>query len=169
MLEMSAPVDVFAATYSPRRIRFLLTHWESLASIALDPRGGRGEADALDREWEVLTTDPNAYGVCVCERRGYWRPTAEEYPGGSGWQPESADNVAALLADIERATDALPIHWAATRAIFAQQDRVDTWGARLATHRHLGMQRPQDRGIEPSDSAHLVFRLLAGSLGWRDD
>jgi len=164
--------DLFDGGYSPRHLRFYLAHWPALASIAVDPNGGRGELDALRREWEVINTDPNIFGVCICQRRGLWRDTPEEYTRGSGWQPEAADNIAALLADVERAADALPIHWQATAAVFRWQGRDLVWGVRLATHRLMGLQRPQDRLMEPPDpkqATHVVLGMMAQTLGWRSD
>lgn len=159
--------DLFDGGYSPRRLRFYLVHWQSLVGIAEQPNGGRGELDALRREWELVNSDATIMGVCACERRGFYRSTPEEYGRGGGYRPEGADNIAVLLADLEHAADALPIHWATTRVIFHAQLRADVWAARLATHRHLGMPRPQDRGIEPPDSDHRALGLLAQALGWQ--
>jgi hypothetical protein len=161
--------DAFDGSYSPRHIRFLLVHWQALASIAIDPAAGRGELDALRREWELVNTDATVMGVCACERRGFYRSTPAEYARGGGYRSEGAANVAVLLADLEHAADALPIHWRATAAIFHAQQRPAVWAARLATHRMLGMPRPQDRGIEPSDSGHRALGMMARTLGWRSD
>lgn len=161
--------DLFDGGYSPRRIRFYLGHWAALASIAIDPAAGRGELDALRREWELVNTDATVMGVCACERRGFYRSTPAEYARGGGYRSEGADNVAVLLADLEHAADALPIHWRATATIFHAQQRADVWAARLATHRMLGFQRPQDHGIEPSDSGHRALGMMARTLGWRSE
>lgn len=166
---MSERDDPFDGGYSPRRIRFYLAHWQALHSVALDPHGGRGELDALRREWELIQTTSSVSGVCLCERREYFRATPEEYTRAGGYRPEGADAIAVLLADVEHAADALPLHWVATRTIFSAQLRADVWAGRLATHRMLGMPRPQDRGIEPRDSEHRALGLLARALGWRSD
>lgn len=164
---MSERDDLFDGGYSPRRIRFYLSHWSALRGIAEHPSAGRGELDALRREWELVNSNATVMGICACERRGFYRSTPEEYLRGSSYTPEGADNVAALLADVERAADALPIHWRATWWIFQQQGRDAIWAARLATHRMLGLQRPQDRGIEPPDSEHRALGMMARTLGWR--
>jgi hypothetical protein len=161
--------ELFDGGYSPRRIRFYLSHWSALRGIAEHPSAGRGELDALRREWELVNNDPNIMGICACERRGFYRSTPEEYLRGSSYTPEGADNVSALLADLERAADALPIHWRATRWIFERQQRADVWAARLSTHRQMGLPRPQDRLIEPPDSDHQALGMMARTLGWRSD
>jgi hypothetical protein len=166
---MSERDDLFDGGYSPRRLRFYLGHWPALASIALDPAAGRGELDALRREWELVNNDATVMGICACERRQFYRSTPAEYARGGGYRSEGADNITVLLADLEHAADALPIHWEATRRIFEQQQRRDVWAARLATHRMLGMPRPQDHGIEPSDSEHRALGMMARTLGWRAD
>lgn len=158
--------DLFDGGYSPRRIRFYLSHWSALLGIAEHPGAGRGELDALRREWELVNSDATVMGVCACERRGFYRSTPAEYARGGGYRSEGADNVAVLLADLEYAADALPIHWRATATIFHAQQRADVWAARLATHRMLGMPRPQDRGIEPSDGEHRALGMMARTLGW---
>lgn len=160
------PRDVFDGTYSPRRIAFFLHHWDALRSVAEHPMGGRGELDALRREWTIINTTPTILGICACDRRQFYRSTPEEYVGGGAFGPSEMD-VAILLADLEHAADALPLHWRATARVFARQGRTDIWGARLATHRFLGLPRRQDRLIEPTDADHRVLGLMALALGWR--
>jgi hypothetical protein len=162
--------DVFDGSYSPRRLRFYLAHYESLRAIAESPESARAEMDGLRREWTLVTywAERTARAdVCYCADTNDGVSSPAERLGGPAAFGPPAHAAAVILADLQRATDALPIHWAATRALYELQGRADVWGARLAAHRQLGMRRPQDRLIEPFDSRRATIGLMARGLGWR--
>jgi hypothetical protein len=81
---------------------------------------------------------------------------------------EGADNVAVLLADLEHAADALPIHWRATAGSSSPAARRCV-GRPPATHRHAGPAAPAGSRIEPPDSDHRALGMMARTLGWRSD
>lgn len=147
---------------SPRRIRFWFAHWAELETLADGGIGGRNLREYLAREWALLQ---ERAGICLCGPTDAVPALPAEY-GGSGFGP-AAPHFSELRASLVQAVDALPIHWRATRALFDLQGRAAVWGARLATHRTLGFQRPQDRLLEPDDGGHAAIEMLARSLGWR--
>jgi len=167
--------ELFAAAYTPRRIRFLLLHWEALVALGEYPRTARATFTQLAQEWTLLVEDARLRNLdCCCAALNDGIPTREE-TGASGHVhgvPLGVDT----RADLTAGADALPIIWQATRHVFALQGRIDTWAARVATQRQLGLPRPRDRFIEPPyyaddplrrGSGLNAVRFMALDRGWR--
>lgn len=171
--------ELFGDMYTPRRIRFLLHHWDALRALSEFSRSYRATFTQLAVEWKLIAeqaSDPRSPSPpdCLCSSLNDGIPTREE-TGTSGHVhglPLALD----VRADLTAAADALPIAWQATRVVFALQYRADTWAARLATERRAGMPLQRDSLIEPPfypqaplrrGSGLVAVRLMALHRGWR--
>jgi hypothetical protein len=72
---------------------------------------------------------------------------------GQGGGKRGRMDTVVMLADLERATDQLPLEWAATRAIYDAQGRAQVWLKR----------RQLDAGI----TLDQAIARMARALGWR--
>src|SRR5437899_1298167 len=107
------PVDqvddlkLFETTYSPRKIAFLLTHFEELTALVETPSSSLHVSGHMDREWRALQDRP---GVCLCQA-DFGTPACAEVPRNG--RHFKAANIAALAihADLLTAANALPAGW----------------------------------------------------------
>lgn len=106
---------------------------------------------------------------CVCLRESTSAGEARGSMGGDGMS-----SIVAIIADLDRAADALPLPWTSTQFVFKALGRERMYADRL---RFLsrGVVRQVDCDHEPIDldtrrprSRRLVEAWLAYELGWRD-
>jgi len=147
------------------------SHFDVLCAML----GGRSAEETeqlghcFSRVYHGGARDPWHGWPCVCLRESTSAGEARGSVGGDGMS-----SILALIADLERAADALPTHWRATEAVFAALDRKQIWSDRMRFLQR-GVVRDVDREVEPIDpemrqprSKRLVEAWMAYELGWRD-
>jgi hypothetical protein len=150
--------------YTPRRVRFVLAHWEELEALAASASAAAHLRVYLDHEWALLQSDRSRRD-CLCP---LGEPTPPAQAGRRSAWGDGAHGAQHTLADLRQAADSLPITWTATRAIYAQQARLGEWRFRHGIYRRGARGRPQDALIEPATGAwQVATRMMALALGWR--
>jgi hypothetical protein len=112
--------------------------------------------------------DPIHGWPCVCLRESTQAGDARGSVGGDGMS-----SILAIIVDLERAADLLPIPWRATERIFKALGRGRTYADRLRFVSR-GKVRDVDLEHEPIDpetrrprSNQYVEAWMAWALGWR--
>jgi hypothetical protein len=179
----------FCEHWTPLKVRWWLFCAESVVNSTDDnPSGRYGHFDVLcdmlggrsAEETEQLehcfqrvyyggARDPWHGWTCVCLRESTSAGEARGSIGGDG-----TASILALIVDLERAADALPLPWRATEAVFNALGHPITYRDRMKFLAR-GVVRDVDRELEPIDpetrrprSRQLVEAWMAYELGYRD-
>lgn len=178
--------DLFDEHMSPLKIAFWLArtalwddapdaeptpvHYQALRTAADGDSHSQNETTRLSYEWRlILSGRRDLFGrPCLCRHAVKW----PEAPPGGGKRGDSRAALVGLIADLERAADALPIGWSATREIFEIQGRGKTYAIRAAANAIFPL-RLFDAEPEPKDergrprSRGEAYRRMATALGWQ--
>jgi len=170
---------LFEDTYSPSLVRFWLVPDHYLALIVLaEGSSVSDEAEYLAYEWQLIREgyhrDRQKPPGCLCvelhrlsaERKASAYPTVLHGGGGSG---DARGRSARIKADLEQATDTLPIRWQETRRLYAVQQRSPDYFRRVGLLNMGQTPRPQDAIPEPEGSRWSACRWIARELGWRPE
>lgn len=153
--------DVFEPTYSPAKIEFWQEHFEELDTLVHSPKSSAHIAEHLAREWFLLQARQRA---CLCKElhahdsRAVDPACAHEPSGGGGFRAGQLTAVC-IVADLRRAADQLPPHWAATHRIWSEQG-ISTMVIEQRSRRGSG------NNFEPAYSRSAAVRMMARALGW---
>jgi hypothetical protein len=166
--------DLLRANYSPRLVRFWLSHWEELTTLEEGGRGCQGLLGELSNEWTRLQAGQGRPDerrrACLCSSQAVGSGTeaeaTEATPGGGG-QGDAAERARRLVADLELAADAQPCFWEATRRVYEAQGREGAYLFRREAARRMAARRPQDAWPEAAASDDRCMLLMAWALGWR--
>jgi len=107
-----------------------------------------------------------------CERgQCHWAMLESATAGGtgaSGCGAGSGDRFAlvAIKADLERATDVLPLHWQTTALVYCRQHRASVYSRRRQTERRVPDAQREDECPIPSEAYELVLERMSRALGW---
>lgn len=107
-----------------------------------------------------------------CSRGCRWAMLESAVEGGTGCSGMGSGRgermgLAHLKADLERAADQLPLHWQATRRIYAKQHRYSVWFARW-TMADSPTEGPDQEPLELPAAIDLAIWRMAQSLGWSE-
>jgi hypothetical protein len=144
-------------------------HLEVMQQMVMGRSADDMEALAYCFQRTVIEGARSASGrMCVCLSEK--APAAGEARGAAG--SDGMSSQIALLQDLYRAADGLPISWGSTQAIFEAQGRMGVFRPRYVYYRNNLRVREIDRWLEPRDSEtgrprsrSLAYYLMAVTLG----
>ncbi len=150
---------------SPRKCLFYLAHVASLETISETPSTARGEAMALQREWELLR---DRRGLCLCREAIDWGSNLPT-PGSSGYHGPARQWASDLLADLSRASEQLPACWAVSARIARTLgvEAYGRWQFRFSVAHGTAGDYSQAPALDDRPSLWDAGRAMAEVLGWQ--